>query len=527
MKNGRPDSLTAAVFAPLGRDAALATELLEQAGVRAVACTSFEALCDQIRDGVAAVLVTEEVMTGARVRELAALLREQPSWSDLPIIVFSFRVEEVASSLAHHLQELGNVSFVDRPVRRRTLLATVKAALRARQRQYGSRKEIEARDQFLAMLGHELRNPLASIQLATEAIARWAAGDTQVTKNAATITRQTRHLSRLVDDLLDVSRVTSGKVVLKRERVELGALVQRSVDALQAMADSHGVTLRCEPELQPIVVEADVVRLEQVATNLVTNALKYTPAGGSVEVTVAGVRIGERARGPEHAMLRVRDNGVGIDPQFLGAIFDPFTQVPTGLDRAKGGLGLGLTLVRALVELHGGTVEALSQGLGKGSDFRVRLPFDTGVEADDAVSEAMQAAPPPAFGIRVVVVEDNSDIRESVTELLEMIGFQVETASTGPEGLSRIVAARPDVALVDIGLPGFDGYELARRARGQLGAGVGLIAMTGYGQPEDRARALQAGFNEHVTKPISVDDIGSAINRVRRGEPEEVFSPRG
>jgi signal transduction histidine kinase/ActR/RegA family two-component response regulator len=508
----RADSLAIAVFAPVGRDAALASDLLSHSGIEPVRCATFADAHAEIRAGIGAFLVTEEELTSTRVGALTALLRDQPSWSDLPIVVFSSLPGELRLRALGELQSVGNVSFVDRPVQKRTFLAAVQAVLRARARQYESRRAIEARDRFLAMLGHELRNPLSAVRFATDLIARQNLEDPQVAKHAETIERQTRHLNRLVDDLLDVSRVTSGKVVLRRERTELTALVGRCVESLQTMADAHGVALKGHPEQSAIPLEADVVRLEQVVTNLVTNAIKYTPRGGAVEVSLA--------REGESVSLVVRDNGVGIPSECLDGIFDLFSQAPTGLDRAKGGLGLGLTLVRSLVEMHGGTVVARSEGAGLGSTFTVRLPIGDRVAGEIRVSEATSPSIDPR--IRIVLVEDNVDIRETLTELLVLDGYSVEGAADGPQGLTRILSELPSAALVDVGLPGFDGYELARRARSRLGDGLVLIAMTGYGQPDDRARAFAAGFDDHVIKPVGVEELAKAIERCRRNKSRGV-----
>ena len=507
MSSTRSHSLAVALYAPIGRDAALAGQLLSRAEIDPIPCATFEQLADEIAAGIGAVLITEEELTVARMAKLGELLRAQPSWSDLPIVVFSSLPGEQRLQALERLQTVGNVSFVDRPVQRRTLLATVRGALRARARQYESRRAIEARDEFLAMLGHELRNPLSAVQFATDLIMRRSMTDAWVVKHADTIDRQTAHLNRLVDDLLDVSRVTSGKVVLRKEAVGLGPLVRRCVESLQTMADAHGLVLDMHPETDRIPVEGDVVRLEQVVINLVTNAIKYTPRGGRIDIEVS------REEPTGQSLLVVRDTGVGIPSEHLESIFDVFSQAPTGLDRAKGGLGLGLTLVRALVGMHGGTVDARSEGVGKGSEFRVRLPL--AASATDVAGVLRTAVPVVHESVRIVLVEDNVDIRETLTELLVLDGYWVEGAADGPQGLTRILSEVPNVALIDVGLPGFDGYEVARRARSHLGDTPVLIAMTGYGQPDDRARAFEAGFDDHVVKPVSVEELSAAIERMR------------
>ena len=514
MSSGRTHSLTVALYAPIGRDAALAAQMLARAGIEPLPCKTFEQLAEEIAAGIGAVLITEEELTAARVAKLGEVLRAQPAWSDLPIVVFSSLPGELRLPVLERLAAVGNVSFVDRPVQRRTFLATVRGALRARARQYESRRAIEARDEFLAMLGHELRNPLSAVQFATDLIMRRSLTDAWVVKHADTIDRQTAHLNRLVDDLLDVSRVTSGKVVLRKESAVLGPLVRRCVESLQTMADAHGLALATHVETDQIPVEADVVRLEQVVINLVTNAIKYTPRGGRIDIEVSrGEAEGEEGERRGEALLVVRDTGVGIPSDHLESIFDVFSQAPTGLDRAKGGLGLGLTLVRALVGMHGGTVDARSEGVGKGSAFRVRLPL--AVSATGVAGVMRTAVPVVHESVRIVLVEDNVDIRETLTELLVLDGYWVEGAADGPQGLTRILSEVPNVALIDVGLPGFDGYEVARRARSHLGDAPVLIAMTGYGQPDDRARAFEAGFDDHVVKPVSVEELSAAIERMR------------
>ena len=511
MSTARTHSLAVALYAPIGRDAALAAQMLSRAEIEPLPCATFEKLADEIAAGIGAVLITEEELTTARVARLEELLRAQPAWSDLPIVVFGLLPGELRLQVLERLAAVGNVSFVDRPVQRRTLLATVRGALRARARQYESRRAIEARDQFLAMLGHELRNPLSAVQFATDLIMRRSVTDAWVVKHADTIDRQTAHLNRLVDDLLDVSRVTSGKVVLRKEPAGLGPLIQRCVESLQTMADAHGLLLAMHPVAGELPVEGDIVRLEQVVINLVTNAIKYTPRGGRIDIEA--FREEPRERGGQ-AVLVVRDTGVGIPPEHLESIFDVFSQAPTGLDRAKGGLGLGLTLVRALVGMHGGTVDARSEGVGKGSEFQVRLPLAVSAGAA-AARESTAPVPAVHESVRIVLVEDNVDIRETLTELLVLDGYWVEGAADGPQGLTRILSEVPSVALIDVGLPGFDGYELARRARCHLGDAPVLIAMTGYGQPDDRARAFEAGFDDHVVKPVSVEELSAAIERMR------------
>jgi PAS domain S-box-containing protein len=356
-----------------------------------------------------------------------------------------------------------------------------------------------AKDEFLAMLGHELRNPLGTITNAL-AVMRRRASDPELARLVALIGRQAVHLTRLVDDLLDVARVTEGKVDLRRQRVDLREIARRCVDALAhaGRTASHRVTA----EGDAAEVFGDPARLEQVVSNLVDNALKYTPPGGSVVV-----RVGTEG---EHAVLRVRDTGEGIRPELLADIFDVFVQQPQALDRARGGLGLGLALVKRFVELHGGSVTAASAGPGAGSEFTVRLPRSTGetpaVPVGPAVSGSRRRR-------RILVVEDNADARESLETLLTIEGHEVATAADGPSAVTLAASFLPDVALVDVGLPGLDGYDVARALRrAPANRHVRLVALTGYGQSEDRRKALDAGFDIHMTKPVDPDVLARLLD---------------
>jgi PAS domain S-box-containing protein len=372
----------------------------------------------------------------------------------------------------------------------------------ARRRARGEEAEAanRAKDQFLAMLGHELRNPLGTITNAVAVLDRLTADET-MRQLTGIISRQTSHLTRLVDDLLDVARVTSGKIGLRAQPVDLHELAGRCLETLAHAGRTHEHRVALQGE--PVHVLGDPGRLEQVVNNLVDNALKYTPAGGCVTV------ITERL--DHDAVLCVRDTGRGISADVLAHVFEIFVQEPQTLDRARGGLGLGLALVKRLVELHGGSVSAWSAGAGKGSEFTVRLPALAQPDAAHVPGVPGVASAPQR---RVLIVEDGADARESLRLLLEHAGHVVETAEDGPSGLAKLQAFRPDVALIDLGLPGIDGYTLARLARRQPEtSGIRLVAITGYGQAEDRQRALAAGFDVHVTKPVDPVTLQNLLAR--------------
>jgi signal transduction histidine kinase/ActR/RegA family two-component response regulator len=495
------------VVAPIGRDATLTADLLERNGVDALVCPNIGELCRRLEaEGAGALLLAEEGLTPTSLARLAEVLAAQPPWSDLPIVVFTGRREdfEKKQQVARLLETLGNVSLLDRPVRPATMTSAVQSALRARHRQYAGREALAAqerairqRDEFLAMLGHELRNPLGALQLALEMDGR---GGEHV-KYREVMARQAHHLARLVDDLLDVARVTSGKVALQMESLDFGRLVRRVVYSQEAAISAHGLRLDCAIA-SGLSVDGDSLRLEQVVSNLVTNAIKYTPAGGELRIELRG--------DDGFARLAVSDDGVGIAPEMLPRVFELFAQAPGTLDRSKGGLGIGLTMARSLIGLHGGTIEAHSPGLGKGSTFEVRVPLAEGVARPVPVA---RAAPVAGDARRILVIEDNPDTREMLSELLVELGHHVEVAGDGVQGIERAVGQRPEVCFIDIGLPGMDGYEVARHLRSWLGPDVLLVALTGYGQPDDRTRALASGFDAHFTKPVKVGAILDLLAR--------------
>ena len=343
-----------------------------------------------------------------------------------------------------------------------------------------------AKDEFLAMLGHELRNPLGAISNASLLLQHGAdAKSAELARGI--IRRQVDHLSRMTDDLLDAARAITGKISLHRRPIDLAPAVRDTLATLRARTERH----RVEASLAPAWVDADSTRVEQIVTNLVVNAAKYTPEGRAIRVCV-------RAEEGE-AVLEVADEGIGMPPELAPQVFELFVQGHRELDRAHGGLGIGLTLVRRLAELHGGSAHATSDGPGKGSRFTVRFPSirPQGMRATAAPSAG---APTPRD---IVLIEDNADARESLQRLLELAGHRVRVAADGAAGLDALLASPPEVALVDIGLPKLDGYEIARRVRGELSRRRPfLVAVTGYGAPEDRERALEAGFDEHLVKPV-------------------------
>jgi PAS domain S-box-containing protein len=350
------------------------------------------------------------------------------------------------------------------------------------------------KDEFLAMLAHELRNPLAPIQNVLPLIKRGGQGKTALEQSVAMIERQLGRITRIVNDLLDVSRINQGKINLQREHVTLQAVVQQGIEGSRSLLESRKHELTVTLPEQAIWLDADPVRMEQVITNLLSNAAKYTEPYG--KIWVYAERLGN------DCILTVKDNGVGILAEMLPRIFDLFVQADQSLDRSQGGLGIGLTLVKRLVEMHGGTIEAHSEGVGHGSEFVVRLPVVPELQGLRPEEPPAQCEGPER-SLRILVVDDNVDTAQSLAQLLKLYGHELHVAHTGQKALQMALAEKPDVVLLDIGLPGMDGYQVAKHIREHEElAGTRLIAVTGYGRESDQERSSQSGFNQHLVKPV-------------------------
>ncbi|MPQ55410.1 response regulator [Duganella sp. FT27W] len=473
-----------------------------------------------------AVILLDVNMPGMDGFETAEAIHARARSADIPIIfITAFLADELDRLKAY---QHGAVDFLFTPVIPQILyakisvfvaLASKNEELKKQARELSSRsaeltasnkrlrREIEerqvaerenhAKDEFLAMLGHELRNPLSAISSAAALIGLPGVSVDGVQRAKKIIERQSQHLGRIVDDLLDLSRAMSGKILLDRAPVDLAALVAGTLETFRATGRSNGYDLA--HDLAGGWVEGDATRLEQIASNLIDNALKYTPSGGRIEVRT-WTENGE-------VVLSVRDNGVGIAAELLPHVFDVFVQGSSTLDRSQGGLGIGLSLVRRLAELHGGDIEADSKGPGAGSVFILRLPrIEPPVPL--AAPAPLAADGKPAL----LLIEDNEDGREMMTMMLDCYGYQVRAAEDGLRGLDAVREFRPDLALVDIGLPGIDGYEVARRLRADPDTRhIKLIALTGYGLAEDLARVMAAGFDRHLVKPVGIEQLMETI----------------
>jgi signal transduction histidine kinase/CheY-like chemotaxis protein len=411
-----------------------------------------------------------------------------------------------------------NVTLLERPLRVATLLSAIRTALRARDRQYeirghlGERERAEQslreadrrKDEFLATLGHELRNPLAPLMTGLQLLKLADIQDPVVLRVRAVLERQIQHLARLVDDLLEVSRITRGLIQLRREPLDLALVLRSAIETCRPAVEAAQHELIADLPSDPMTMAGDPVRLTQVFANLLSNAAKYTDAGGHIWVTAK--RQGERV------LVSVRDDGIGIPPTRLTSVFEMFSQVDRWHRRTQGGLGIGLTLVRTLVTMHGGRVEARSQGLGAGSEFVVDLPLLAGASA-----EAQTTGPPRKFPPRrILVVDDNGDAGEMLRALLTALGATVTTVHNGRLALEALDSFKPDTVLLDIGMPEMDGYEVARRIRAMPAhRGMLLVAVTGWGQEHDQRRSLEAGFDHHFVKPLDVDKLGDFLRAGR------------
>lgn len=381
---------------------------------------------------------------------------------------------------------------------------------------------VRRRDEFLAMLSHELRNPLNAIVSAVSFLEMPNAPPDSAAQAQAIVRRQSEHMARLLDELLDVSRMTQNKMQLRKRAFDLRQIVDDAIAAVQPRLETGNLDFTCRVADKAANVNGDPARLQQALTNLLDNAVKYTPAGGHIWLSVQ----------PDdgQVVIRVKDTGIGIDPAALDSVFELFVQTEHTLDRSSGGMGVGLTLVRAIAELHGGTVEAHSAGVGAGSEFVLRLPgLDRPLQPPSSDGRLPRRFPAPstsiAQGTSVVIVEDESDNREMLKALLEIHGYQVHSAGNGPEAVELIERVRPNVALVDIGLPGMNGYEVAAHVRRNLGDdGIYLVALTGYGQPGEVRRALDSGFDRHLVKPLTIEKLLEAL--LERPAVDETVSPK-
>jgi two-component system, sensor histidine kinase len=504
------------VLAPTARDGDVTRKLLADAGVDAVVGKGWWHAQDLINEGAGALMVTDVTFADPGFSVLLDLLEHQPAWSNLPVLALC---RKGLQAPALREARLRNLTMLDRPTSMHAMVSAVQTALRGRRWQYQIRDQIESllradsslrqadqrKDEFLATLAHELRNPLAPIRTGLQLLAKPSHDDFQHKSVTEMMDRQMSQLLRLVDDLLEVSRISTGKLILQREPLDLRRVVEMALEACQPLIERGGHHLTVTLPDEELCVDGDPARLAQSLSNLLNNAAKYTPDGGRIWLTLV------RADGM--AVLTVRDSGVGLPQDMIARVFDMFAQVNRSLERAQGGLGIGLALVRSLVSMHGGQVSAASAGLGQGSTFTIELPL---APADSAPAPLREAAGQEATSpVRILVVDDNDDAATSLAMLLSLSGHEVEVANSGHDGLQAAANFLPQAVFCDIGMPGMDGHEFATRLRQDPRfAPTLLVALTGWGAEEDKRRARAAGFDEHLTKPTSVDVVSALLARL-------------
>jgi signal transduction histidine kinase/ActR/RegA family two-component response regulator len=547
-----PAEMRIVVLPPTHADGVAIEKLLVQAGTAVKVAPDIPGVCKAITSGAGALILSEEAVL-ADSNELLDCLAMQPVWSDLPVVILS-RSGRESSVLEKILPQLGSVTVVERPMRTSTLLSLARSSLRARERQYllrtflsereqlleserSARAEAERagrmKDEFLATLSHELRTPLNAV-LGWSKLLRKGKGLTDEVANGLTIIeRNARSQAQIIGDLLDMSRIISGKVRLELTSVDLEAAIEATIESVKPSAEAKqiAVSYSRRPGPRPAMINADPDRLQQVLWNLLSNAVKFTPHGGQVQVSLA-------LKGGNFEVA-VTDNGEGIPAEVLPHIFDRFRQADASSARRHGGLGLGLSIVRQLTELHGGTITAHSKGAGTGSTFRIRLPANKGPSRvaglldftflprvlaaviDDPTQVDLQ-------GVKVLVVDDEPDARALVERLLCDCHASVVTAASADEALQVLVQESPQVLVSDIGMPGTDGYALARRIRAldSAAASIPAIALTAYVRSEDRAMALEAGFQCHLTKPVEAVELVRLVQRLARAPEPQTAAPR-
>jgi signal transduction histidine kinase/CheY-like chemotaxis protein len=495
------------ICTPHGRDAELACRALKDTGFSCFVCKTVADLVSEVQRGAGAILTVEEILPRAESVELTDYLATQATWSDLPMLLLTKAGGE-SPWIKDAYQRFGNLTLLERPVRVASLISAARSALRARQRQYEIRLADQRKDEFLAMLGHELRNPLAPISAAANLLELAPEDIDRVKRTSKIITRQIGHMTNLIDDLLDVARVTRGLITLDKEAVDLRDILSEAIEQVRPTIDSrrHQLSLHLPPGAAPVL--GDRKRLVQVIVNVFNNAAKYTPEGGNISVRLQVLR--------DQVILDVADDGIGMSPELIAQVFNLFAQAERTSDRSQGGLGLGLALVKSLVESHGGSVHADSAGEGRGSRFTIRLSrlnSDLTVKQDADAIDAL--LPQPAQSLRIMVVDDNADAANTLEMFLHVAGHQVAVEYAAVQAISKARSMCPQVCLLDIGLPDMDGFELARRLRAMPETASSLlIAITGYSQEQDRKKAIEAGFDYHLVKPIDTPQLLSLLQEI-------------
>ena len=519
-------------MAPIGQDAAAMAALLNAEGLQAEIVSGTAECCGKLPDA-GAVLLTEEALELLQVADLIDTLKAQPPWSELPLIVLTSGGESRLAKLLDLLAEAaGSVTLLERPMSAATLLRSVQVALRSRRRQYQVRDLLERqqilrgeaeeanriKDEFLASVSHELRTPLNAILGWATLMRRRKVDENTVARAIETIEHNAKAQAQLIEDLLDVSRMISGNLRLNVELVELVSVIRAAVDSVHPAAEAKGIQLDLDLDFVDRL-EADAHRLQQVVWNLLSNAVKFTGAGGRVRIKLERVE--------SQARISVSDNGEGIDPEFLPHIFEPFRQADGTITKRHGGLGLGLAIARRLMEMHGGTISAKSEGAKRGATFTLSIPIRpvrATTAAPTIVSEysvldatLSDTDVPSLSGVRILAVDDEKDTREMVKAVLEQFGANVVSAGSAHEAFAALHDWKPDVIVCDIGMPGEDGYSLIRKVRrleSHQDRNTPAIALTGFARPGDRQRALAAGYQIFIAKPVEANQLVDSIAKL-------------
>ncbi|HEV7817099.1 MAG TPA: response regulator [Janthinobacterium sp.] len=493
------------IYAPTGQDGALTAKVLSMAAIASHVCRCAGELGRQLGLGAGGVVTVEEALPSGGFKALAEYVACQPGWSDLPIILLTHRGTD-SLSVHHAVSSLGNLTLLERPVHTLTLITSVHAILRARSKQYLVREAERRKDEFLASLGHELRNPLAPIKTSVSLLSHLYPDSAPVGKIRDVVERQVTHLTRLVDDLLDVARITSGKIELRRDDIRFSAVIGHVGELCAQPAANKRIHIDFDLPQQDAVLHADYARVVQILANILSNAVKFTPFGGHIEVH-AWVDAGQLC-------VSIKDSGIGLDAEEIPRIFTMFEQSKTVTGHISSGLGIGLSLSRQFAEMHGGSVDAYSDGPGLGSEFLIRLPL-LELRQDGAAAPAVQAQAQACAAkcSHVLVVDDNRDAADSLKALFQMDGYDVATAYDGYAALAALEKQMPELIVMDLGMPGMDGYEAARLIRERADAQrILMIALTGWGQTDARSRTLDAGFDHHLIKPVDFNDIIGLVN---------------
>lgn len=538
------------IFAPTGKDAGSIATVMAAEKIDTRICNSAGEVCREFAAGASVLLVTEEALFGSESDAIYRTLDSQPPWSDLPVIVLTSGGEEAHADLrTRRLKSIGNVSLLERPLRAITLISAVKVALRNRGRQYQTRellkKQVQGReeaerlnrlkDDFLTTLSHELRTPLTPLLGWTKLLLKGTLSSAESQRALTIIERNVKAQGQLIDDLLDISRVVTGKMRLNLCSINIVKVVEAAIDVVRPAAEAKRLKLETLLPGRPVMMTGDGDRLQQVFWNLLTNAVKFTPAYGTITVEVDEL--------DESVFVRVRDTGVGIAREFLPRLFERFSQADSTFTRSYSGLGIGLSLVRSLLELHCGSVAGDSTGHNMGSTFSVTLPLRQSPKefAELPPAHALNAATelhkqPELRGIRILIVDDEPDSRDMLSVALSQSGAEVTSAGSVREAMLKFRAEPPNILVSDLGMPGEDGFDLIRQVRAlenskqsvnteapktatRLAGHIPAIALTAYARDEDRSRCLVSGFQRHIAKPIEPSSLVNAVAELMQTLP--------